>query len=78
MPTVRILFPFNQEARGTAAFQRIYADLSGGGITLPSLGGKRYFMVLTNDFTRYRWVFFLKKKSNALEVVTNFVAIIKT
>ena len=30
-----------------------------------SLGGKRYIMVVVDDFTRYTWVILLRSKSNA-------------
>ena len=30
-----------------------------------SLGGKRYIMVVVNDFTRYTWVILLRSKSDA-------------
>ena len=30
-----------------------------------SLGGKRYFMVVVDDFTRYTWVILLRSKSDA-------------
>ena len=64
--------------RVNAPFRRIHADFSGGGKTLPLLGGKHYFMVLTDDFTRYRWVFFLTKKSDAFASLTSFMAMVKT
>ena len=32
-----------------------------------SLGGKRYIMVIVNDFSRYTWVEFLRQKSEACE-----------
>ena len=32
-----------------------------------SLGGKRYIMVIVDDFSRYTWVEFLRKKSEACE-----------
>ena len=32
-----------------------------------SLGGKRYIMVIADDFSRYTWVEFLRKKSEACE-----------
>ena len=31
------------------------------------LGGKRYIMVVVDDFTRYTWVILLRSKSNAPE-----------
>ena len=32
-----------------------------------SLGGKRYIMVVVDDFTRYTWVILLQSKSDAPE-----------
>ena len=32
-----------------------------------SLGGKRYIMVMVDDFSRYTWVEFLREKSEAYE-----------
>ena len=32
-----------------------------------SLGGKRYIMVVVDDFTRYTWVILLRSKFDALE-----------
>ena len=32
-----------------------------------SFGGKRYIMVVVDDFTRYTWVILLRSKSDALE-----------
>ena len=32
-----------------------------------SFGGKRYIMVVVDDFTRYTWVIFLRSKLDALE-----------
>ena len=34
---------------------------------IESLGGKRYIMVVVDDFTRYTWFILLRFKSNALE-----------
>ena len=35
--------------------------------SLGSLGGKRYIMVIVDDFSRYSWVEFLREKSQACE-----------
>ena len=32
-----------------------------------SLGGKRYIMVVADDFTKYTWVILLRSKSDAPE-----------
>ena len=42
----------------------LHLDLMGPTRT-NSLGGKRYIMVVVNDFTRYTWVILLRSKSDA-------------
>ena len=44
----------------------LYVDLMGPTRT-ESLGGKRYIMVVVDDFSRYIWVEFLREKSEACE-----------
>ena len=44
----------------------LHVDLMGPTRT-ESLGGKRYIMVIVNDFSRYTWVEFLRQKSEACE-----------
>ena len=36
-----------------------------GPIRMESMGGKRYIMVVVDDFSRYSWVEFLREKSEA-------------
>ena len=44
----------------------LYVDLMGPTRT-KSLGGKRYIMVIVDNFSRYTWVEFLREKSKACE-----------
>ena len=44
----------------------LHVDLMGPTRT-ESLGGKRYIMVIVDDFLEYTWVEFLRKKSEACE-----------
>jgi len=44
----------------------LHLDLMGPTRT-ESLGGKRYIMVVVDDFTRYTWVILLRSKSDAPE-----------
>jgi transposase InsO family protein len=64
--------------RATAAFQRVHIDLCGGGNTLPSKGGIRYFMPFTDDFTRYKYIYFLKSKDEARKAIQEFIARTRT
>ena len=40
---------------------------SNGAHRIESLGGKKYIMVIADDFSRYTWVEFLREKSEAYE-----------
>ena len=40
-----------------------------GPITTEFLGGKRYIIVVVDDFTGYTWVIFLRSMSNAPEYI---------
>ena len=44
----------------------LHVDLMGPTRT-ESLGGKRYIMIIVDDFSRYTWVEFLKEKSEVCE-----------
>ena len=37
-----------------------------------SLGGKRYIMVIIDDFSRYTWIEFLREKSEVCEKLETF------
>ena len=69
--------------------QRIHVDLCGGGYTLAtrdmqktvgfeelpaSEGGARYFIVMTDDFSRYRKTVTVKKKNDAMVAIREFMA----
>ena len=53
---------------------RLSADLAGGGSTLVTDSGNRYFIIMVDDCTRYRWFQPLKKKSQALDKVKSFIS----
>lgn len=42
-----------------------------------SLGGNRYFLLLTDDYSRMSWVYFLKFKSKAFENFKEFKALVE-
>ena len=67
--------------RATTKFERIHTDIEGGGNTLTrdtvTDSGNRYYIVFTDDFTRYRWWYPLKTKSQAFTVLQDFLALIK-
>ena len=48
-------------------------DLSGPK-SIPSLRGRKYVMTVKDDFTRYAWVYFLERKSDAADAFRKFLA----
>ncbi|KAK8913644.1 hypothetical protein KSP39_PZI023491 [Platanthera zijinensis] len=48
-----------------------------GPISVQSLGGKSYTLVVVDDFSRFTWVFFLRKKSDNFKCLTDFLKCIQ-
>ncbi|CAA9497612.1 MAG: hypothetical protein AVDCRST_MAG96-1805, partial [uncultured Segetibacter sp.] len=52
---------------------RLTADLAEGGNILITDRGNRYFIIIMDDFTRYKWFRPMTKKSQALKEVKAFI-----
>ncbi|GKA39314.1 retrovirus-related pol polyprotein from transposon TNT 1-94 [Tanacetum coccineum] len=50
----------------------LYMDLCGP-IRIASINGKRYVLVIVDDYSRYTWVHFLRSKDEAPEVIKTFL-----
>ncbi|GJR64440.1 retrovirus-related pol polyprotein from transposon TNT 1-94, partial [Tanacetum coccineum] len=50
----------------------LYMDLCGL-MCVESINGKRYVLVVVDDYSRYTWVFFLHSKDEASEVIISFI-----
>nr|GEZ56618.1 retrovirus-related Pol polyprotein from transposon TNT 1-94 [Tanacetum cinerariifolium] len=50
----------------------LHMDLCGL-MHVESINGKRYVLVVVNDYSRYTWVFFLHSKDEASEVIISFI-----
>nr|GEW56696.1 retrovirus-related Pol polyprotein from transposon TNT 1-94 [Tanacetum cinerariifolium] len=50
----------------------IHMDLCGP-MRVQSINGKRYALVVVDDYSRYTWVFFLHSKDKAFEVIISFI-----
>lgn len=50
----------------------LHMDLFGP-MSVGSLGGKNYTLVIVDEFTRYTWVIFLKAKSEAPKEIINLI-----
>nr|GEX71422.1 Gag-Pol polyprotein [Tanacetum cinerariifolium] len=44
-----------------------------GPMRIASINGKRYFLVIVDDYSRYTWVHFLRSKDEAPEVIIKFL-----
>ena len=58
--------PSTQTSATSRPLELLHLDLMGPTRT-ESLGGKRYIMVVVDDFTRYTWIILLRSKSDAHE-----------
>nr|GEW12227.1 retrovirus-related Pol polyprotein from transposon TNT 1-94 [Tanacetum cinerariifolium] len=50
----------------------LHMDLCGP-MRFASINGKRYVLVIVDDYSRYTWVHFLRTKDETLEVIKNFL-----
>lgn len=64
-------FPKKSKWRATEKLELIHTDLCGP-VTPTSQSGKRYLMVLVDDYSRKTWIYFLTKKSEAFETFKVF------
>ena len=71
----RTTFPATDH-RKTIPFQLIHFDVWGPSPQTDVLG-KRYFLVCTNDFSRYSWLFLLKEKTEVTSNIKNLCKLIK-
>ncbi|KAJ3686893.1 hypothetical protein LUZ61_016057 [Rhynchospora tenuis] len=72
----RSSFPRSAEYRAKRILELIHTDICGP-ITPKSFGEKRYFITFIDDYTRKTWVYFLKEKSEALEVFKKFKTMVE-
>ena len=66
-------FDRGEASRATSILGLIHFDISG---PMPTtyMSGSRYVLTFIDDFSRFTWVFFLKKKYEVLERFTEFKA----
>ena len=72
------VFPFNtSESISIVIFDLIYSDVWGLSF-VSSIGGSRYFVVFVDDYSRYSWIFNMKRHSELLQVYSNFAKMVET
>ncbi|GJS52012.1 putative ribonuclease H-like domain-containing protein [Tanacetum coccineum] len=50
----------------------LHMDLCGP-IRVATINGKKYILVIVDDFSRYTWVYFLRSKDETLEIIKKFI-----
>lgn len=68
--------PTSHRERASCVGEIIHADLVGK--CSPSLGGNQYFLLLTDEASQYRTVFFLKTKDEVYLKLQKYIALIET
>ena len=65
--------PFQSSSnRAVSCGEVIYADICGP-MEENSIGGSKYFLLLKDDFSRYKWVYFIKQKDEVKERIRDFL-----
>ena len=62
----------NAEQGSSRPLSLLHMDLCGP-MQVQSLAGKKYVLVIVDDYSRYTWVFFLRSKDETLEVIITFI-----
>jgi hypothetical protein len=62
--------------RASKPFELLHSDLSGNFST--SLDGNQYYIAFIDDFSRFAWVYFLKKKSDTTKAIKDILKRIQT
>ena len=73
---IRKSFPVGKALRASECLELIHADLCGP-MQTKSLGGSRYFLLFTDDYSRMSWVYFLENKSEACRQFQKFKAMVE-
>ena len=70
--------PFStSESISTDIFNLIHSDVWGPS-SISSIGGSRYFIIFVDDYSRYSWIFNMKRRSELLQVYSNFAKMVET
>jgi hypothetical protein len=64
----RTTFPKRVEYISKEGLELVHMDLCGF-LTLMTLGGKKYFLLMVDDFNRYMWIVLLPSKDCAVEAM---------
>ena len=70
--------PFNtSESISTDIFNLIHSDVWRPS-SISSIGGSRYFTIFVDNYSRYSWIFNMKRRFELLQVYFNFAKMVET
>ena len=70
--------PFNtSESISTDIFNLIHSDVWRPS-SISSIGGSRYFTIFVDNYSRYSWIFNMKRRFELLQVYSNFAKMVET
>nr|GEV71040.1 retrovirus-related Pol polyprotein from transposon TNT 1-94 [Tanacetum cinerariifolium] len=58
---------------GNSKLELLYMDLCGP-MQVASINGKKYILVIVDDYSRYTWVYFLHSKDETPKIIKKFIA----
>ena len=73
----RTKFPKQTQHIAKVGFDLVHSDVCGP-LQTESLGGSRYLLTLIDDYSRYTRVYFMRHKSEATEIIKNYMQLVKT
>jgi hypothetical protein len=72
----RLPFP-SSTSYSLNAFDMVHVDIWGP-LAINSVNGYSYFLTIVDDHTRHTWIYLMKNKSEARQLLQNFVSLIHT
>jgi transposase InsO family protein len=70
--STRAHFPLKPEHSTNHVLQLLHMDLCGP-MRVQSINGKRYILVIVDDYSRWTWVYFLRSKDQAPSMIITFL-----
>ncbi|GJS83068.1 retrovirus-related pol polyprotein from transposon TNT 1-94 [Tanacetum coccineum] len=68
----KAFFPPNLVPNIESKLELLHMDLCGP-MRVESINGKKYILVIVDDYSRYTWVYFLRTKDEAPDMIINFI-----
>lgn len=74
--STRVPFPKKSETKSKEILDLVHTDVCGP-MQTESMGHKKYFLTIIDDFSKYTVVYFLRHKSEASEKIKHYIAMVQ-